>query len=136
MLRSPGLAAGETFERKIVLILDAHARLFQLRGGKKVSRFWDPFRYQLHINLDAQNSTGLPAGHCIPEGRILYWLRAPMVLLIFVFGILLLGWLIAGLVVLATGAIVIVWTLERMLGRPGRFLARDLQFLRDIGIRP
>ena len=58
-----------------------------------------------------------------------------IVLLALVFGVVLLGWLIAGLVVLATGAIAIVWAVERMLGRPGRFLARDIEFLRNIGIR-
>jgi hypothetical protein len=56
-----------------------------------------------------------------------------IVLLALVFGVLLLGWLIAGVVVLASIAIVMVWTLERILGR--RFLPADVQFLRDIGIR-
>ncbi|GEM_PF-2960402 len=57
------------------------------------------------------------------------------VLMVLVFGILLLGWLIAALVVLSSIALVIVWTFERIAGRPSRFLAEDLQFLRDLGIR-
>ncbi len=57
------------------------------------------------------------------------------VLLAFVFGILLIGWLIAFLVFLASVATAIVWTVERILGRPGRFLAGDAQFLLDMGIR-
>ena len=57
------------------------------------------------------------------------------ILLILVFGILLLGWLIAGLVALASVVAVIIWSFERMLGRPGRFLPRDARFLRDMGIR-
>jgi hypothetical protein len=58
-----------------------------------------------------------------------------IVLLAFVFGVLLLGWLVAGLVFLGSLAVIIVWTFERMLGRPTRFLARDAEFLRDLGIR-
>jgi hypothetical protein len=41
----------------------------------------------------------------------------------------------AFLVFLASAATEIIWTVERMLGRPGRFLAGHAQFLRDIGIR-
>ncbi len=57
------------------------------------------------------------------------------VLLALVFGVLLLGWLIAFLVFLASVAIAIIWTVERMLGRPGRFVAEDARFLHNIGIR-
>ena len=58
-----------------------------------------------------------------------------VVLLVLIFGVLLLGWLIAGLVAFASVVVVIIWTFERVLGRPGRFLPRDSQFLRDLGIR-
>jgi hypothetical protein len=58
------------------------------------------------------------------------------VLLALVFGILLLGWLLAALVFLASVTAAITWTLQRILGRPGRFAAGDAQFLRDLGIRP
>ncbi len=58
-----------------------------------------------------------------------------IVLLALVFGVMLLGWLIAGLVALATVATAVLWAVERVTGRPSRFLARDVQFLRDIGIR-
>lgn len=57
------------------------------------------------------------------------------VLLAFVFGMLLLGWLIVGLAFLGSVVIAIAWTIDRIMGRPGRFLAADVQFLRDIGIR-
>lgn len=57
------------------------------------------------------------------------------VLLALVFGVLLLGWLIAFLVFLASIAAAVTWTVERMLGRPGRFAAEDARFLRNIGIR-
>jgi hypothetical protein len=58
-----------------------------------------------------------------------------VVLLALVFGVLLLGWLLAALVFLASVAAVAVWTVERILGRPGRFAAGDARFLRDLGIR-
>ncbi|HEY1239873.1 MAG TPA: hypothetical protein VGF16_04915 [Bryobacteraceae bacterium] len=52
-----------------------------------------------------------------------------------VFGVVVLGWVIAGLACLAVMTLAIVQIVERILGRPGRFLAGDAQFLRDIGIR-
>lgn len=58
-----------------------------------------------------------------------------IVLLVLVFGIIVLGWVIAGLACLAVIAITTIQLIERMLGRPGRFLPADSQFLRDIGIR-
>ena len=58
-----------------------------------------------------------------------------IVLLALVFGVLLLGWLIAGLAFVASITIAVIRTFERILGRPGQFLAEDAQFLRDLGIR-
>ena len=58
-----------------------------------------------------------------------------IVLLAVVFGVLLFGWVIAGLAVIASITIAAIRTFERMLGRPGRFLNEDAQFLRDLGIR-
>jgi hypothetical protein len=58
-----------------------------------------------------------------------------IVLLALVFGVVVLGWVIAGLACLAVMTLAIVQIVERILGRPGRFLAGDAQFLRDIGIR-
>ena len=58
-----------------------------------------------------------------------------IVLLALVFGVLMLGWLIAGLACLAVITIAIIRMVERISGRPGRFLAGDASFLREIGIR-
>jgi len=58
-----------------------------------------------------------------------------IVLLALVFGIVVLGWVIAGLACLAVMTLAIIQMVERILGRPGRFLDGDSRFLREIGIR-
>ena len=58
-----------------------------------------------------------------------------VVLLALVFGVLLLGWLLAASVFLVSVAVAVIWTLQRILGRPGRFAGADAQFLRNLGIR-
>lgn len=60
---------------------------------------------------------------------------AMIVLLALVFGVVVLGWVIAGLACLAVMVLAVVQIVERILGRPGRFLAADSRFLREIGIR-
>jgi hypothetical protein len=57
------------------------------------------------------------------------------ILLAFVFGVLLLGWLVAVLVILVSVMATTVSTVERISDRPDKFLATDAQFLRNIGIR-
>lgn len=58
-----------------------------------------------------------------------------MILVAFVFGVLLLAWMMAAVVLLGTVAIAVVRAIESRSGHPGRFLDRDAQFLREIGIR-
>ncbi len=57
------------------------------------------------------------------------------ILLAFVFGVMLLGWLVALLVFFVMIGATIVSLVGRILNRPGRFLTADTQFLHTIGIR-
>jgi predicted metal-binding membrane protein len=56
-------------------------------------------------------------------------------LLAFVFGVMMLGWLVAVLVFLVIVVTGTVSTVGRIINRPGKFLAADAQFLRNLGIR-
>jgi hypothetical protein len=57
------------------------------------------------------------------------------IVLAFVFGVMLLGWLVAVLVFFVTVAVAIVSLVGRILARPGKFVPADSQFLHNIGIR-